>query len=114
MILGSLAIAIVLPRSEISLVQGIMQALNSFLQAYHLSYLLPVLVIMILIGSVGSMINWIISPAKSLLVAADHGFLPRWLCKLNKHNIASRILILQAILVTLLCSGFLFLPSVAL
>lgn len=112
MILGSLAIAIVLPSNEISLVQGVMQAFTNFLEAYHLSYFMPVLVIMILLGSVGSMINWIISPAKGLLIAADHGFLPGWLHKLNKHGIASRILILQAVLVTILCSGFLLLPSV--
>ena len=112
MILGSLAIAIVLPRSEISLVQGVMQAFVNFLAAYHLSSCMPILVVMILIGSIGSMINWIISPAKGLLIAADHGFLPKWLQKLNRHGIASRILILQAILVTILCSGFLLLPSV--
>ncbi|MDP3704786.1 MAG: APC family permease [Legionellaceae bacterium] len=112
MILGSLAIAIVLPRSEIGLVQGVMQAFTNFFQAYHLHGLMPVLVIMLLLGSAGSMINWIISPAKGLLLAADHGFLPNWLYKLNRHGIASRVLILQAILVTLLCSGFLLLPSV--
>lgn len=112
MILGSLAIAIVLPSNEISLVQGVMQAFTNFLQAYHLSGFMPILVIMILLGSVGSMTNWIISPAKGLLIAADHGFLPMWLHKLNKHGMASRILILQAVLVTILCSGFLLLPSV--
>jgi glutamate:GABA antiporter len=112
MILGSLAIAIVLPRSEISLVQGVMQAFGNFLSAYNLSGMMPVLVVMLLLGSVGSMINWIISPAKGLLLAADNGFLPAWLYKLNRHGIASRILILQAVFVTILCSGFLLLPSV--
>jgi len=112
MVLGSLAIAIVLPRSEIGLVQGVMQAFTNFFQAYHLTALMPVLVIMLLLGSAGSMINWIISPAKGLLLAADHGFLPSWLYKLNRHGIASRVLLLQAVLVTLLCSGFLLLPSV--
>lgn len=34
------------------------------------------------------------------------------MCKLNDRGIASRILILQAILVTALCSGFLLFPSV--
>lgn len=112
MVMGSLAIAIVLPRSEIGLVQGVMQAFSQFLAAYHLSAWMPVLVIMILLGSVGSMINWIISPAKGLLLAADHGFLPKGLYKLNRHGVASRILILQAVLVTLLCSGVLMLPTV--
>jgi glutamate:GABA antiporter len=112
MILGSLAIAFVLPREKISLVDGVMRAFDNFFQAYHLSYLMPVLVCLLLLGSLGSMINWIISPAKGLLMAAHHDFLPKSMCKLNKHGVASRILILQAVLVTCLCSGFLLFPSV--
>lgn len=112
MVFGSLAIAFVLPKDKISLVDGVMRAFDNFFMAYHLTWLMPVLVALLLLGSLGSMINWIISPAKGLLMAAKHDFLPQFLCKQNKHGIASRILILQAILVTFLCSGFLLLPSV--
>lgn len=112
MILGSLAIAFVLPQAEIGLVDGVMQAFTNFFKAYHLTYLMPLMVILLLLGSLGGMVNWIISPAKGLLLAADNGFLPHWLYRLNNHGIASRILLLQACLVTLLCSGFLLFPSV--
>ncbi|CEG57522.1 APC family permease [Legionella fallonii] len=112
MIFGSLAIAFVLPKEKISLVDGVMRAFNNFFQAYHLNWLMPILVLLLLLGSLGSMINWIISPAKGLLMAANHNFLPQSLCKINKHGVASRILILQAVLVTFLCSGFLLFPSV--
>ncbi|MDP1602581.1 MAG: APC family permease [Legionella sp.] len=112
MILGSLAIAFVLPHDKINLVDGVMQAFDNFFEAYHLTKLMPIIVVLLLLGSVGSMINWIISPAKGLLLAADSGFLPHWLYRLNRHGVASRILLLQAILVTLLCSGFLLLPSI--
>lgn len=112
MVLSSLAIAIVLPRDQIELVQGVMQAFHQFLDAYHFGQAMPILIIMILLGGVGSMINWIISPAKGLLLAADHGFLPKRLYQLNRHGVASRILILQACLVTLLCCGILLVPSV--
>ncbi|WP_298628012.1 APC family permease [uncultured Legionella sp.] len=112
MIFGSLAIAFVLPKEQISLVDGVMRAFDNFFQAYHLNWLMPILVFLLLLGSVGSMINWIISPAKGLLMAAKHDFLPQFMCKLNKHGIASRILIVQALLVTVLCSGFLLFPSV--
>lgn len=112
MIFGSLAIAIVLPADQISLVHGDMQAINIFFQAYHLSWFMPIMLILLLLGSLGSMVNWIISPAKGLLLAADNGFLPHWLYRLNKHGIASRILILQAVIVTLLCSGFLLFNSI--
>ncbi|MGQ3892575.1 amino acid permease [Legionella sp. CNM-4043-24] len=112
MILGSLAIAFVLPQDQINLVDGVMQAFSNFFAAYHMSALMPVVVILLLLGSLGGMVNWIISPAKGLLMAADNGFLPHWLYRLNRHGIASRILLLQATLVTLLCSGFLLFPSV--
>ncbi len=112
MIFGSLAIAIVMPKEQISLVQGVMQTFNYFTEFYHLTPLMPLLVILLLLGSLGSMVNWIISPAKGLLLAADNGFLPHKLYQLNKHGVASTILILQAVLVTLLCSVFLLFPSI--
>ncbi|TAL62239.1 MAG: amino acid permease, partial [Legionella sp.] len=112
MTLGSLAIAFVLPKEQISLVDGVMQAFSNFLEAYHMSWFMPILIFQLLLGSLGSMINWIISPAKGLLMAAQNNFLPKSLCKLNKHGVASRILLLQAVVVTLLCSGFLLFPSV--
>lgn len=112
MIFGSLAIAFVLPKDQINLVDGVMEAFSNFFQAYHMRSFLPFIVFLLLLGSLGSMVNWIISPAKGLLVAADHGFLPVFLHKRNDKGIASRILILQALLVTLLCGGFLLLPEI--
>ncbi len=112
MILGSLAIAFVLPNQQISLVQGVLQAFAFFFKAYNLEYLMPLLVVALLIGSLGNMVNWIISPAKGLLMAADHGMLPPWLTRLNEHGVASRILLLQAGLVTIICSVYLFLKSI--
>ena len=112
MILGSLAIAIVLPQDKISLVQGVPQAFNNFFEVYHLTALMPGLIVLLLLGSLGNMVNWIISPAKGLLLAADNGFLPHQLYRLNRHGVASRILIMQAVLVTLLCSVFLLFPTV--
>ncbi len=112
MIFGSLAIAFVLPHQQISLIDGVMQAFHNFLTAYHLSALMPLMTVLLLIGSIGSMVNWVISPAKGLLLAADHNFLPHWLYQLNRHGVASRILLLQAVLVTLFCSAFSLLPSV--
>lgn len=112
MIFGSLAIAFVLPTQDISLVDGVMQAFDNFLSAYHLSGLMPITAILLLIGSIGGMINWVISPAKGLMMAAEHGFLPRWMSFKNQHGVPSRILLLQAVLVTLFCSMFLLLPSI--
>lgn len=112
MIAGSLSIAIVLPHDTIDLVDGVMQAFAHFLSAYHLRFLTPVLTIMILVGSLGGMVNWIISPAKGLLHAGQEGYLPQWLSRENERGVASRVLILQAIIVSLICLAFLLMPSV--
>ncbi len=104
--LGSLAIAFVLPHHDINLVDGVLQAFAAFFAAYHLSWLMPIMTLLILIGTFGGIINWVISPAKGLLQAAEDGYLPKLLC--NQKN----ILILQGLLVTLFCSAYLLMPSV--
>jgi amino acid transporter len=112
MICGSLAIALVLPQGGIRLVDGVMQTFKYFFHEYHADFLLPIIVVLLLIGSIGGMVNWIISPAKGLLMASKHGFLPAWLTVVNKKNVPYRILIAQACLVTLLGTAFLALPNV--
>lgn len=112
MIMGSLAIAFVLPRDQINLVEGVMQTFQQFLSSYHLSGLLPVVAIMLLIGSLGGMVNWIISPAKGLSLAAHHQFLPASFAQENEHGVPSRVLILQAILVSLFTTSYFLVPSV--
>lgn len=112
MIFGSLAIAIVLPHDQINLVDGIMQAFSAFFAEYHMSWVIPILAVLILIGTIGGIINWIISPARGLLRAAEHGYFPKYFTQLNKHGVAVRMLTLQAVLVTVVCFAFLLMPSV--
>lgn len=109
---GSLAIAAVLPAKHIQLVSGVMQAFTSFFKAYHMHWLLPLIAVMLFVGSLGEMVNWIISPAKGLLQAGQQGYLPKFLLRENKKGVASSVLIAQAILVTFVCLAFLLMPSV--
>jgi amino acid transporter len=112
MIFGSLAIAIVLPANQINLVDGIMQAFQNFLHDYHLAFALPILTVMIVVGSIGGIINWLISPAKGLMQAAQNGYLPKLFAKQNENGVSSAVLITQAILVSIICLAFLLMPSV--
>lgn len=113
MLLGALSIAIVLPSSSIHLAGGLMQVFAAFFEKFNLGAWIIVVSLMVLIGSFGNLINWIVSPAKGLLNATEHGYLPAFFAKVNKRGVASRILVAQAILVTLLCLLFLTLPSVS-
>lgn len=112
MLLGSLAIAFVLEEKEINLIAGVMQMFSNFFNAFGLQALTPVLTLLIVVGSVGTMINWLISPAKGLLHAAEFGFLPPFFSRKNKAGVAHNILLAQAILVSLICLVFLLEPSI--
>ncbi len=112
MVFGALSIAVIIPEKNLQLVSGIMQTFTTFFEAFGIPQLVPVLTILILIGSMGQMINWLISPAKGLLQAAGHGFLPPFFTAKNKHGVAARILLVQGALVTLFCLAFLLMPSV--
>lgn len=101
MLFGALSIGLVIPASEIRLVDGIMQSFTHFFSIFHLEKFVPILALLIMIGSFGGMINWLISPAKGLLHAAEKKFLPPWFAKENRHRIPVRILITQALFVTL-------------
>jgi glutamate:GABA antiporter len=109
---GALAIALVLPQKEIDLVSGIMQVFAGILQAFGLTKWTPFLICLIAAGSIGTMINWIISPAKGLQEASVDGFLPPFFARQNRSGVASKILITQAILVSLFSLLFLLEPNV--
>jgi amino acid transporter len=112
MLFGSLSIAVVIPPGEIRLVDGIMQTFSQFFNAFHMPWFIPVLTVLIIIGSVGNMINWLISPAKGLLQAAEHKFLPPFFSKTNVHGVPVNLLLIQAVLVTLFCLAFILMPSI--
>jgi amino acid transporter len=112
MLLGSLSIAFVLPEKDINLISGVMQMFSNFFNAFGLQALTPVVTLLLVVGSIGTMINWLISPAKGLLHAAEFGFLPPFFSRKNRAGVAYNILLAQAILVSLFCLIFLLEPSV--
>ncbi|NNM43441.1 MAG: amino acid permease [Chlamydiae bacterium] len=112
-IIGVLAIAIVIPKSEISLIAGSLQAFAYFLNAYGLNWLLPAMAILIAIGSLGGLSTWIIGPSKGLLAAAQSGDLPPYFRKITKSGMPKTLLITQASIVSLLSLLFVFMPTLS-
>ncbi|MDF1758211.1 MAG: APC family permease [Legionellaceae bacterium] len=109
---GSLAIAVVLPQNEISFVAGIMQAFHAFFQRYELLWFMPIIGVMLVLGGLGGVNNWIIAPTKGLLVSAQDGNFPDCFQRVNKNSAPVVFLIGQAVIVSLLSAVFLFMPSV--
>lgn len=112
LILGSLAIAVVLPGKDINLVAGIMQAFEAFFLSYHMHWMMPVVAVMLVLGGLGGVSNWIIAPTTGLLVAAEDGNLPEVFQRTNARGAPVVMLFTQATIVTVLSALFLFMPSV--
>lgn len=112
-ILGVLSIASVIPKEQISLTAGTMQAFTIFLNRYHLGWFIPVIAALMAVGLFGSVSTWIIGPTKGLLAAGQEGNLPPWLHKTNKHNAPVPLLISQGVIATILCLMFVLMPTIS-
>lgn len=112
-IFGSLTIAEVVPGNQIDIIAGIMQTFQKFFALYNLQWIMPIIGIIVVIGTIGGVNNWVIAPTTGLAVAARDGNLPSHFAKTNKKHAPHILLIYQAILVTLLMLVFLYMPSVS-
>lgn len=112
-ILGTLSIAIVVPKHDISLVAGIMQAMEVFLKALGLGWATKIFGILLALGAIAMMSTWLVGPSQGLLAAARHGGLPPLLRRVNKNHMPVPVLIVQALIGTFLSALFLFMPNVS-
>lgn len=112
LVCACLAITIVIPVKELNLVSGLIDAFGIFFKAYNMGWLIPIIAILIILGSLGGASAWILGPARGLLIATDDSKLPRIIAVRNKKNMPVGILLLQGVIVTLLCTVFFVMPSV--
>jgi amino acid transporter len=108
LVLGSLAIAMVVPSAELNYMTGLMEAFNAFFKAYHMAWLTPITALLIILGGVCMVSTWVIGPAKGLMVAAEDGVLPDFMSRRNRFGAPYNLLLTQAIIVTLLSLLFVF------
>ena len=112
-VLSTLSIAIVIPKQDISLVAGVLQAFSHFFNIFNLSFLTPMIALLISIGALGQVLSMILGPSKAMLASANRGDLPPFFKKVNAHNIPVNILITQGIIVSIFSIIFLMMPSVS-
>lgn len=111
--LGSLSIAVVIPKTEISLVAGLIEAFYRFFSVYNFEWILPVMAVLLIIGAIAEVNAWIIGPVKGLYATSQHGNLPPYFQKLNKKGVPVNLLLFQAIIVTLSALVFLEMPTIS-
>ena len=111
-VLGSLAIAVVIPQDAIQLNAGIMQAFQYFFNAYNLDWVVPIIAFLVAVGSVGMVSTWIVGPSRGLVETAKDGNLPPLFQKLNENEMPVNLMISQVVLISILSFLFILMPSV--
>jgi amino acid transporter len=112
-VLGTLAIAIVVPASQLNLAAGLMQAFQAFLTAFGLDGLLAPLAILVAVGGVALLASWLIGPALGLGVVAEEGMMPPLFSRRNQAGSPTGVLVLQAVIGTVVSLLYVFIPSVS-
>ena len=111
-VFASLAIALVVPASQLNLATGAMQAFSLFLHSLNMEWAIPLVAGFIILGGMSGMGAWIIGPTKGLMVASQDGSLPKILQKKNKNGVPVNILLIQGVVVTVLSLAFIIFPTV--
>ena len=110
-IASSLTLALVVPKHEISLLSGTMQAFQDMLDSLGVGGLVKPVAILLVLGGVAHLLPWLIGPAKGLAAVAYRCHLPPLLGRESKNHIPVEGLIVQGIGGTVFCLLFLFLPN---
>jgi glutamate:GABA antiporter len=111
-VFATLAIAFVIPTQKLGLASGVMQALQYFFDAIHLSWLLAPMALLITLGGIVLLAAWLIGPAKGLGVVALDGNMPPVFNRHNKHGSPVAILVTQAIIGSGISLLYIVLPSI--
>jgi amino acid transporter len=112
LVFACLAIAIVVPVKELNLVSGLIDAFGIFFNAYNMSWFIPIIAVLIIVGSMSGATAWILGPARGMLVASEDTRLPKFFTRRNKNDMPVGILLAQGVIVTVLCAVFLIMPTV--
>lgn len=111
--LGSIAIAVVVPNSSINLNAGAAQAFTLFAGGLGIPWLGQVLSGLLVIGILAAAVSWVAGPSRGLLNIGREGFLPVRLQRVNAAGVQAPILVVQGCIVTVLALAFVFIPSVS-
>jgi len=112
-LLGSLAVAAVIPAKEISLTAGLMQAFAQLFEKFHIGFLTPVMGLLAAFGAIGGVMAWVGGPSRGLLETAKQGEIPPFMAKVNRHGVQINILLLQAVIVSLLAVLYFVMDNVS-
>src|SRR5580698_697957 len=111
-ILGSVAIAMVVPAKQIQLAGGIMQAVSIFFAKLGIEWLLKPFGVLVIIGVLCGLASWSMGPAEGMRRVAADGHLSPWWGRTNRRGAPTSVLLLQATLGSLLALLLVFVNNI--
>lgn len=112
-VLGSIAITLILPASEITASQGILVALSTVAASLGIgTWFIKIVALGISLSVFGAIILYIASPIKMLFGSVHKGIFSKKFTEVNQHNIPVKAVYLQAVIVTVILLAINLLPSV--
>ncbi len=111
-ILGSVAIAMVVPGKQIELAGGIMQAVSVFFARLGISALIKPFGVLVIIGVLCGLASWSMGPAEGMRRVAADGHLNPWWGRTNRRGAPTMVLLLQATLGSVLSLALIFVNNI--
>ena len=111
-ILGSVAIAMVVPGKQIELAGGIMQAVSIFFAKLGISSLIKPFGVLVIIGVLCGLASWSMGPAEGMRRVAADGHLSPWWGRTNRRGAPTMVLLLQATLGSVLSLALIFVNNI--
>jgi len=112
-ILGTLALVALIPIGQLDVVSAVIDAFGRFAKFYDMPWLMPLCGLLMILGALAGVANWVIGPCRALFATGRDGDLPTGLQKINRHGAPWMLLLLQGAVVSILSLSFLLLPRVA-
>ena len=111
-ILGSVAIAMVVPSKQIQLAGGIMQAVQVFFTKLGIGSLIRPFGVLVIIGVLCGLASWSMGPAEGMRRVAADGHLNPWWGRTNRRGAPTMVLLLQAVLGSVLALAMVFVNNI--
>ncbi|MBB2995666.1 amino acid transporter [Paeniglutamicibacter cryotolerans] len=111
-VLGTMAVAITVPATELSLAAGVIQAIAAMVQSVGVPWLTIPIALMIVVGAIAQLSTYLVGPAKAMGVAAAQGNLPPSWREHNHRGSPVAVLLIQAVISSAIALLFVLIPSV--
>jgi len=98
-ILGTIALLVVLPTTEINIISGFLQSISAVLSQMNLGYLVPIVALLVTVGGIGGLMAWFTGTTRMPFVAGIDNHLPTQFTQLHpRWNTPHRAILLQAVI----------------